>query len=429
MAVAALGVTLAATMTGCGSGTTTGSVKAGKAGESGSFTLLAQSDANEKTALADIVTAFQKHYPNIKVKSEYVPLGPSYVQTLRTRLQSGNPPDVFYVTPGSGGQQAVLPFAKAGHLADLSSQPWSSSVIPRTSHDLFYTGTQLWATPLDQVVAAQVYNVDAMKETGLTKAPQTLDEVKQACALAVSHGKTLYSLGGANNQTAGMFASNLAATQVLAKDPGWDAERAAGKVTFKGSAEWKAALQSLVDMKNWGCFQKGAEGADLAQFAPLVPSGKALAAIIPVSSIAAIKALNPKANLRAYPVPTPAGGRQVLYSYPGNAIALSRKAAGNGAALKFLEFFATGDGSPLYAARSGGLSTQEGQGKKPVTNPELAPLNGLLRDTEHTFPLIQASWPNSEVYEQLGDGVQGLLIGRQKPEDVLAAMDAAWTTR
>ncbi|ROO88061.1 raffinose/stachyose/melibiose transport system substrate-binding protein [Actinocorallia herbida] len=420
-------IAMATALTACGSEPTASEpVQAGAASESGTFTLLAQSDANEQTAFAEIVTEFQKAYPEIKIKAEYAPLGPTYVQTLRTRLQAGNPPDVFYVTPGSGGQQAVLPFAEAGYLADLSNQPWSNGVIPQGSHDLFYTGSQLWAAPLDQVVVAQVYNVEAMREVGLEAPPKTLDEVKNACALASAKGKALYALGGANNQTAGMFVSSLAATQVLPANPDWNSERAAGRVTFADSPEWKATLQSLLDMMDWGCFQEGAEGADIAQFAPLVPSGKTLGAIIPVSSIASFKAVNPDVALRAYPVPTPNAGQQVLYSYPGNAVALSAKASGNGAALKFLEFFAVGEGSALYAAQSGGISLQEAQGKAPLSNPDLAPLQDLLKDDSRAFPLVQAAWPNSEVYEQLGNGVQGLLIGQQRPEDVLAAMDAAW---
>ena len=62
--------------------------------------------------------------PDIKVDATYLPIGTTYANTLRTQLQSGNAPDVFYVTAGSGGLQSVLPLAKAGYVADLAKRPW-----------------------------------------------------------------------------------------------------------------------------------------------------------------------------------------------------------------------------------------------------------------------------------------------------------------
>ena len=82
--------------------------------------VLAQSNGQGNPQLQAIFDRFQQLNPSIKIDATYLPIGTTYANTLRTQLQGGNAPDVFYVTAGSGGLQSVLPLAKAGYVADLA---------------------------------------------------------------------------------------------------------------------------------------------------------------------------------------------------------------------------------------------------------------------------------------------------------------------
>ncbi|MDW8339710.1 MAG: ABC transporter substrate-binding protein, partial [Thermoleophilia bacterium] len=99
--------------------------------------LLAQSTgAGGNVQMQAVIEKFQQRYPNIKVDATFLPIGTAYAQALRTQLQAGNAPDVFYVTAGSGGLQSVLPLAREGYVADLSRRPWAKDHVPENARHL-----------------------------------------------------------------------------------------------------------------------------------------------------------------------------------------------------------------------------------------------------------------------------------------------------
>ena len=61
-----------------------------------------------------VVAEFEKENPNITVNLVETPTD-SYAQVLRTQLQAGNAPDVFYGQPGAGNPNAILPSGEAGY--------------------------------------------------------------------------------------------------------------------------------------------------------------------------------------------------------------------------------------------------------------------------------------------------------------------------
>ena len=61
-----------------------------------------------------MVAEFEKENPNITVDLVETPTD-SYAQVLRTQLQAGNAPDVFYGQPGAGNPNAILPSGEAGY--------------------------------------------------------------------------------------------------------------------------------------------------------------------------------------------------------------------------------------------------------------------------------------------------------------------------
>ncbi|BBC30881.1 hypothetical protein SGFS_021750 [Streptomyces graminofaciens] len=422
VALAAAGALM---LSGCGGGGGTkdqaASVAAAAApADSGTVTLIAQASGNKPEPLAEVISSFEKKNPDIKVKAEYLPIGTTYANSLRTRLRGGNQPDVFYAAPGGGGLTSLLNLADAGLTADLTRQSWTKGLVDDNARELFYKDGRLWGVPFDRVVVAQVYNGAALKESGI-EIPRTMDELMAACETAKKQGKTMLTLAGASTENAGLMASALAANYVLADEPHFNSERTQGKTSFAGSKGWQRTTQAIVDMKKAGCFQKGAEAADIPQAAPALVEGKALSFIIPTGAFGALRGISPDLKLEAHPLPGVTAEGTNLYSSQSDALAISAKGAKNGAATTFLKYVSTGGGDKVYAQVTGNLPL-----KGTLDDPALDGLSGLLADEKHIFPLIQLPWPNPEVYSELGKGVQGLLTGQQSPEDVLKAMDAAW---
>ncbi|MQY39943.1 hypothetical protein SRB17_79720 [Streptomyces sp. RB17] len=424
----ASGTACALTLAGCGGGGGTGSQSAGAAAvadpaDSGSFTFIAQATGNKDEPFDAIISAFEKKYPNIKVKAEYLPIGTSYADSLRTRLRGGNQPDVYYAAPGGGGLTSLLNLADAGLAADLTRQSWTSGLVDKNAHGLFYQGGRLWGVPFDRVVVAQVYNTTALKKSGI-QVPRTMDELLAACRTARKQGKSMISLAGASTENAGLFASALAANYVLGDDPEFNTQRDQGKTTFAGNAGWQATAKAIIDMNKAGCFQKGVEAADIPQAAPALVQGKALSFVIPTGAFGALRGISPSIQLEAHPLPGATAAGTNIYSSQSDALAISPKGAKNGAATTFLKYVSTEGGDAVYAKATGNLPL-----KGTLNDPALNSISGILTDQKHVYPMVQLPWPNPEVYNNLGKGVQGLLTGQQSADAVLKSMDEAWKTK
>jgi len=392
--------------------------------QSGTLRLIAQASEQGNPSMTALVDAFMKKYPGVRVTTEYYPIGTGYPQALRTQLQGGNAPDLFYVTAGAGGLVSVLPLLDAGYVASLSKRPWAQTVLPQRSRALYWKGGQLAAVPLGMTPVAAVYNVDLFKSLGLS-VPRTMPELLKTCQAVRAKGKTLFALAGANPQNSGLLASVMAANYVLGSDPQWNTKALAGKVTFSGTPAWKTALQTLVDMKNANCFQPGVEGADIPQAAPALASGDAVAFVIPTGSISALKTINPKLNLSAFVLPGPTAASTLLPISPTDAMAVFKNSKNLAAAQAFTDFVATGGGSELYARSTGDISVKQATSGEQLP-PELTLLTPYLKTVAKTTPLIQLEWRNPQVFSTLGDGLQGLLTGQITPAALLTKMDAAW---
>ncbi|MFC4455416.1 ABC transporter substrate-binding protein [Deinococcus sonorensis] len=395
--------------------------------QSGSIRLIAQSTGAGNPPMDALIAAFQKKYPNIKVTAEYFPIGTAYPQVLRTQLQSGNGPDLFYVTAGSGGQVSVLPLADAGFVAPLTARPWSKTAVTVNYRDLYWKQNQLYAVPLGMTPVAAIYNKDLVKTLGITL-PRSLGQFLQTCKTVKAKGKVLLALAGGNAQNAGLLLSTIATNEVLSADPQWNAKRQQGKVTFANTSAWKRSLQTLLDMKKAGCFQPGVEGADIPQAAPLMASGDAVMFVIPTGAISALKGINPKLNLGATPLPASTAALASIPVSPTDALAVNKTSKNLPAALAFADFVASGGGDVTYTKATGDITAAQASTGKNLP-PELAGISAALTNKSRVFPLIQLDWSNPKVFTTLGEGVQGLLTGQTTPDQLLARLDAAWDSK
>jgi raffinose/stachyose/melibiose transport system substrate-binding protein len=387
--------------------------------------VLAQSNGQGNPQLQQVFDIFQKKNPDIKIEATYLPIGDSYANTLRTQLQGGNGPDVFYVTPGSGGLQSVLPLAKAGYVADLSKRAWATKIPLATSaRPLYWQGAKLYAVPIDVVPVGVLYHPDLLTSLGL-KVPTTMKQFLSACATAKSKGKSFLNVAGASAQNAGLLAVEIAGSYVLAKDPQWNAKRQAAKVTFAGTPGWRASLQRIVDMKNAGCFPAGAEANDNVPATPAFVSGQVASWVLPASITNLIKSFNKQAQYNFFAMPGETAASTQVFASPTDAFAVNSKASNKAAALRFADFWATPLASGAYAKATGASSVyQAGTGKHLAY--ELRGIAPILKQKDKVHTLMQIEWSNPAVYDTLGKDVQGLLTGQKTVSATLADLDAAW---
>lgn len=419
---AALGVVAATALT-AGVGVTSAKTQA----TTTTIKFLAQSNGQGNPQLQAILDKFTQLNPTIKVDATYLPIGTSYANTLRTQLQSGNAPDVFYVTAGTGGLQSVLPLAKAGHVTDLAKRPWAKTLpLAPASRPFFWRQGRLTALPFAVVPVGVMYHTNVLADLGL-QVPKTMNQFLAACRTAKSKGKYFLNVAGASAQNAALFATVIATGHVLAKDPGWNLKRITGKTTFAGTATWRQSLQRIVDMKNAECFPPGAAANDNIPATPGFVSGQVVGWTLPSSIVQLLKGFNKQATYNFFAMPGETAADTRVNASPTDAFAVWSKSTQKAAAFKLIDYMATPAVTGRYAALTGAVSPyQAATGKRILF--ELRGLSTFLAVNSKVFPLMNLSWPNPAVFETLGKDVQGLLTGQKTVAQTLADLDAAWGT-
>jgi raffinose/stachyose/melibiose transport system substrate-binding protein len=366
--------------------------------------------ANEYMESHDGVTITTNPQPNDK-----------YGQTLRTQLQAGNAPDVIQTTPGSGDPRSVVPLAEAGFLEPLGDT--AASLVPQGADPLFEFEGEVYGQAMDFTLSTLVVNMTAAADAGLTEFPTSTDDLLAACGSVADAGSSLVVLAGAAAPNAGLTAQAIAATRVYAEDPDWNAKRAAGEVTFSDSEGWHDVLQTILDMKDAGCFQPGAEGAGFEAITNGLAQGTSLGSFIPSGSAVEIGKAAPDVDWAIEPFPPADGGEPYLIASSNYTISINAASEHKEAATDFLEWLAEPEQAQRFSELSGELPVSGIEGLD-LAGTIYEPVADLLHDGDYVG-LPNSFW-KGEVYEKLSGGVQGLLTGQKTPDAVLSEMDAAW---
>jgi raffinose/stachyose/melibiose transport system substrate-binding protein len=369
--------------------------------------------------------AYEKLHPGVKITSEILP-AESYPQAIATRLEGGNAPDIFEAESGAGQTDSIQPFAKAGDLLALTDPTLKTELAPASISQFEYNGT-VYGVSLGSSTNGIVYNADLAKADGVTiTASSTYPDILQACAVAKSKGKALFGLAGSTVANDGIMALSIATSAVYGPDQNWDAQRAAGKVTFAGTPGWTTTLNAVVQMYKAGCFQAGAAGAGFDALTNGSASGKLFGFFAPGSTAVDIAvASGGHVHLTALPFPSPSGGPTYLSLSSDITIAGSAHTQSPKLVASFLEYLASPAGQKILAAGSGYFPV----GTTAVSS--LAPAyqsSASLITSQQTRNYPTIDWPSGKIYDDLGNGIQGLLTGQTTVKQVLEQMDSDWTS-
>ena len=245
------------------------------------------------------------------------------------------------------------------------------------------------------------------------------------CRTLAADGTSFLALAGSVAPNPGLMAMSISATRVYAQTPDWNKQRIDGKVTFAQSEQWKSVLQTIEQMNDTGCFQKGAAGGGFDAITKGIVQGSSLGAFVPGGAAQEIMNNAKGTTIEIQAFPAAAGGKPYLLASPNYALSINAKAdaAQKKAAQDFLNWLA----EPEHAAQFTKI-----EGQVPVSGvenadlaPQYAPVKDLLTKGDYA-PLPNLSWPNPGIYDALATGVQGMVAGRGNAQSVLESMDKAW---
>ena len=344
----------------------------------------------------------------------------AYNTQVTTQLQAGNAADMMILSPGTGQAISVITLAEAEFLEPLNDA--SAGVIPAGSEAQYQIDGETFAQPVALAPVGLVWNQDGATEVGVDEFPATYEDLLTACATAREGGKSFMVLAGSLLPNTGLLAQLISATRVYAETPDWNEQRAAGDTTFADS-EWRQVLEDIVQLNDEGCFQDGAAGGTFDSITQGVGGGTSLSAAVPGSAAASIgEATGLDLNIQAFP---PDEGQEPFTVTSANyawAINAASDDAVKASAQEFLDWAGSPEQTAAFAELSGFVDILA-----PTENlaPAYEPIGELL-ETGAFVGLPNSSWPNPDVYDALGTGVQGLLTGQKTVDQVLEEMDAAW---
>ncbi|WP_026891677.1 ABC transporter substrate-binding protein [Lacrimispora aerotolerans] len=177
---------LAATATGCSSGSKTETVgettsqETKEAENKGETTKAASGEEvtirlvhymgeqAKRDALDAMIAGFEAANPGIKVDVEVV-ASSSYIATYKNYIAAGEAPDIMFGKP-----QTMKEFVDGGYFMDLKDEDCMKNVLPMLADECTVDGG-VYGFPIDAQVKATFYNKKMFKEAGL-EAPKTKDE-------------------------------------------------------------------------------------------------------------------------------------------------------------------------------------------------------------------------------------------------------------
>jgi raffinose/stachyose/melibiose transport system substrate-binding protein len=374
-----------------------------------------------ENAWSIMIGNFNRVYPNIKIETTFVPIA-NYFALLQTQLQSGSGPDLFATRPGIGQNGSVQLYAQGSYVADLSGRPWANRVLPAAKSGITYNGKTV-AYSLDLLVQGLIYDRDAFARLGL-KLPRNFGELLSMCQRVAATGKVPIAFPAGSITYDQVMGIARAISVVYTVNPKFNERRAGGAVTFSTSPAWRRALQSVIDMKNAGCFGPAPAATQPAQAVTQFVNGDALTIFGPSLLSGQIAALKPSLDIGVFPIPPDRQTYTVVPISANDLISANARSSHLNEAKTFIDFLARPKQNSVWSKATGTIAPWDA--RNGVVPPALKEDAALFKQGKIIIG-PQQDWPNPSVYSvALAQGVQGLLTGQKTVAQTLQDMDRAW---
>ncbi|MGP3919665.1 extracellular solute-binding protein [Nonomuraea sp. 10N515B] len=377
--------------------------------------------ADQKSAMDELLAAYQKVKPAVRVTASYAPT--DQVQTsVRTQLGAGNAPDLHVVYPGNGSAMSMTQIAEAGLLADLSAQPWTQT-IPAGFKPAFQLGGKTYIFSAGSSVIGAIYNKKVFEQAGVDAPPTTWTEFLAVCDKLKKSGVAPIALGAQTPWVTQLITYALVPSTVYAKDPTFDDKQLAGQTTFAESG-WRQAMEMYLELQKRGFFNDKPNGTTFEQQISMVATGKAgmavqVSAVLPDFR----KAASAPDDLSMFPVPG-ADDAASVWIPAGVVVGLGAAAKGKNVeeAKAFIDFLGKQENINAWAKAISAIPLT--QDASSTIDPAVESFLPFTKD--RAVPFMDQRWPNAEVQPVHFAVVQELLAGKSTIDEALTKMDEAY---
>ena len=192
------------------------------------------------------------------VEVEVVAPGTDYETVMKTRMASGDLPDIW-MTHG----WSVMRYAE--YLKPLNDQSWYDQIDPAAMGVIQDTQNEdsIYVLPVSLVVSGVIYNLDTLKEAGVDPMQiRTLEDFEDACEKVKAIGKTPIHIGAKDSGNAAGFFGSLAPAMLTDEGCAYPNGDALKDGTFDWDKYGTFVMQKIADYVNKGYVNKDFTTAD-----------------------------------------------------------------------------------------------------------------------------------------------------------------------
>lgn len=204
------------------------------------ITMMVSGVATENDFETEVLPELVKEkWPNVTLEVTKLP-DDNYYTTLRSRLSSGECPDIILTQPMYAGSNSCYSLAEAGYLAPLNDMKWSENMNDLAA--VTYEDDIVTCTAGVSILGTY-YNKDIFAECGITEEPQTWDEFLDACAKIKDAGYQPIVMGDKDMYVMQFGLYQIACNEVYSQNADYDEQLRTGETSFTDEGTWDKVLE------------------------------------------------------------------------------------------------------------------------------------------------------------------------------------------
>ncbi len=236
---------------------------------------------DHESYLKPLNDAFMEKYPNIKIQFD-TPGSTAYETVLKTKLASGDAPDMMSVWPGG----LMADYAAAGHLLDITGQAYTDRLTDLVKNEYTFKD-KLYGVGWNATSEGVYYNKKIFANLNIQQ-PTNWDEFLAACETIKQAGITPIASGFKDDWTIIRVVNSAYSTLVFGRNPDFDNKLVKGEIDFndKNVLEVYQKFGTLLDK---GYFDKTPLSTDYNLANTMFTQGKAAMVIQGGWALAALR--------------------------------------------------------------------------------------------------------------------------------------------
>ena len=182
----------------------------------------------------------KEKWPNVTLEVTKLP-DDNYYTSLKTKLASGECPDIILTQPMYAGQNSCYALAEAGYLTSLNDLDNVKDRMDSLA-SVTYDGDVVTDTAGVSILGTY-YNKDLFAQAGIESEPQTWDEFLEDCKKLKDAGIQPIVMGDKDQYVLQFGLYQLAADEIYSKNPDYDTQLRDGDASFTDEGTWDKVLE------------------------------------------------------------------------------------------------------------------------------------------------------------------------------------------